>query len=163
MHLHRKERHGDFNWQSPTVIERFMKFVKEEGSCWIWTGQIDKDGYGCFNWEKQQREQGKNSISHRAIRFSYEFFIEPIPDGIPLDHLCRNRACVNPNDLEPVTTKENIKRGNTGINNAQKTHCPYGHEYTKENTRIVKKDGSRICKYCHRERERNRHKLTIQI
>jgi len=88
---------------------------------------------------------GKNKVAHRI---SYELLKGDIPEGLDLDHLCRNRGCVNPDHLEPVTRKENLLRGNTiPAKHARKTHCPQGHEYTKGNT-FISKSGSRHCRKC---------------
>lgn len=71
-----------------------------------------------------------------------------------LDHLCRNRGCINPDHLEPVTCRENLLRGQTfQARNAAKTHCPHGHGYDEGNTRF-NKDGSRACRSCERKRAR---------
>lgn len=86
----------------------------------------------------------------RAHRAAYIEFREPIPDGLTIDHLCRNTGCVNPSHMEAVTAKINVLRGETitGIN-SRKTHCLRGHEFTEANTYIAKK-GSRVCKACHK-------------
>lgn len=76
-----------------------------------------------------------------------------IPDGLRLDHLCRVRACVNPEHCEPVTQKTNIERGLKG---ALRTHCKHGHELTEENTYHRRADNSRVCRTCHRDEERKR-------
>lgn len=126
-------------------IERFILKIKQSDSCWIWIGTKDSSGYGQFGYNKK---------NVRAHRFSYELFIDNIPDGLIIDHLCRNRLCVNPKHLEPVTYKENNRRGETGkitgLKNKQKTHCPQGHPYSDDNL-IVWKNGSRACKICHRK------------
>lgn len=114
--------------------------------CWDWPGRLWDSGYGVVQ---------KNSKSLRAHRVVYEAAKGKIPDGKVLDHLCRNRRCVNPDHLEPVTLSENILRGEspTAIN-ARKTHCDNGHEFTDENTRVYR--GYRICKICARETTRRR-------
>lgn len=125
----------------PTTEERFWAKVNKTETCWLWTAQIDADGYGHFRWD------GKRGAAHR---FAYEYFIGPIPNGLQLDHLCRTRACVNPAHLEPVTCRENLLRGATFQSaNALKTHCQQGHPFDDENTYITA-NGSRACKACRR-------------
>lgn len=85
-------------------------------------------------------------------RLAYEELIGPIPDGLQIDHLCRNRACYNPAHLEPVTQQENIRRGYW----AMKTHCPRGHAYDVVNTQW--RGNKRRCATCHREQERARYR-----
>lgn len=107
--------------------------------CVIFTG-ANSHGYG-----KVAVGGGRMVYAHRAM---YELMVGPIPSGHVLDHLCRNRACVNPGHLEPVTHRENILRGNgASARNAVKTHCPEGHEYDARNA-----DGSRKCSICERAR-----------
>ena len=116
--------------------------------CWLWTRALYSNGYGAIAF---------HGVSRIAHRLSYEAHVGPIPVGMDLDHLCRNRCCVNPAHLEPVTRKVNLGRSplvGRGAGTAQtaKTHCPQGHEYTPENTRIAR--GKRYCKTCHRDCER---------
>ena len=115
------------------------------GPCWIFTGSLMHSGYGNFI---VRNSEGKriHSVAHRA---SYEFFVGPIPEGLELDHLCRNRACCNPRHVEPVTRQINLLRGETiPATNSQKTHCKRGHEFTRENTRVWRK--MRFCRQCGR-------------
>jgi len=92
----------------------------------------------------------RGRLAHRAV---YEALVGPIPKGLSLDHLCRNRACVNPEHLEPVSLVENVMRGvSPHAVNARKTHCAHGHAFTAENTYMVR--GERVCRACGRERSR---------
>lgn len=127
---------------------RFWAHVdkRSPNECWAWTAAIASTGYGAFSI-------GKRYIL--AHRFAYESTIGPIPEELTLDHKCRNRACVNPAHLEPVTRGANTLRGKTiSAENTLKTHCPQGHEYSETNTYYLK--NHRNCRSCHRERERVR-------
>lgn len=133
-------------------IDRFWSKVHfGPGECWEWTGARNQDGYGIFH------VPGTLNRVIRAHRFAYETFIGPIPEGLELDHLCRNHACVNPDHVEVVTNQENSRRGIAGIVNAQrqraKTHCPRGHPYDEVNT-LVRSNGRRECLTCKRARNR---------
>lgn len=80
---------------------------------------------------------------------SHELHKGPIPEGLVIDHLCRNRGCVNPDHLEAVTQRENILRGEgLAAANARKTHCPKGHPYSGENLYVVPSSGRRQCRIC---------------
>lgn len=122
-----------------SVFDRFMGFVrKADNGCWDWMAARLPQGYGLF-------KVGGKMV--RAHRMAWQLFHGPIPEGLTLDHLCGRPCCVCPAHLEPVTMKENLRRGN-GIpaRNARKTHCKYGHEFSAENTII--KAGHRQCRLC---------------
>ncbi len=121
-----------------TLEERFWEKVDTSGDCWEWLGSITNRGYGQF------MAQRKLKVAHRA---SYELLVGEIPKGLVIDHLCRNRSCVNPKHLEPVTSKENLMRGfGAPAINARKTHCWRGHPFTEYNT--LKMPGGRACREC---------------
>lgn len=123
---------------------RFSRFVETQGDCLIWTGKLNKDGYGRFSIKRREVP---------AHVFSYERTIGLVPDALELDHLCKCRRCVNPLHLEPVTHRENLMRSPTlQAINAAKTHCINGHAFTEENTVIV--DGWRQCRACIRIRKK---------
>jgi HNH endonuclease len=128
-----------------TPSERFnAKYrVNEATGCWEWTASLLSTGYGQF------RSGGRGSKMYKAHRYAYEAYIGPIPDGLQLDHLCRNSRCVNPHHLEPVTALENTARSEltAAYKNRAKTHCPQGHEYTPENV-YINPAGSRVCRTC---------------
>jgi hypothetical protein len=127
----------------PTASAPFWTYVERRGpeECWPWRGYVDKRyGYGFYSQQSQPI---------RAHRYAFEDEIGPIPEGLVLDHLCRERTCVNPGHLEPVTIAENVMRGDTyGARNAVKTHCAAGHEFTEENTYFRKDRPGRMCRQC---------------
>lgn len=117
-----------------------------ESGCWEWTLRTNNKGYGLI------RISGENQISTYAHRVSYVVFKGPVPDGKQIDHLCRNRICVNPDHLEAVTAQVNVLRGNTvSAVNAAKTHCVHGHAFDPDNTKFDKR-GRRSCRQCLRNR-----------
>lgn len=130
---------GVKGFTSRPLVDRLLEKIEKTESCWVWTGS-KTGGIGSYGliWSN-----GRKQLAHRAM---YEMNVGPIPDGLELDHVCRNKSCVNPDHLEPVTHFENMKRAEVGWKNREKTACPKGHEYTAENTRIT--HGSRSCKQC---------------
>ena len=146
-HYLRWLRHGDpiitlnpgrgLSW-----TERFWPKVdrSEQTRCWPWLAAKTGWGYGSFDIKGRD---------YKAHRIAYELLIGPIPEGLTLDHLCRNRACVNPAHLEAVSMRTNLLRGvGPPAQNAAKTHCPAGHPYDLFNTRSY--HGKRHCRTCSR-------------
>ena len=145
----------------PELTERqqtnFWAKVQPTGFCWDWIARTTKDGYGLFHVDRF----GHTRVAHRI---AYTLLVGEIPEGLELDHLCRNKACVNPDHLEPVTQQVNRDRvpfvnlpgglppwvvsgkNVTGF-------CKHGHEYTDENT-YVYPDGRTECRTCKRGHRR---------
>jgi hypothetical protein len=120
------------------IRQRFLARVRQEADCWIWLGPQNSSGYGSF----------ARQMAHRA---SHELFIGPIPEGLVVDHLCSNRMCVNPKHLEAVTHTINLRRSANPLNpSTLPTHCPLGHEFTPENTKIRDRGKARQCRICRR-------------
>lgn len=125
--------------------DRFWPKVIEDvdTGCWNWTGTRNGGGYGSFT-----AIYGESPVC--AHRFAYQYVVGVIPVGLQIDHLCRNRGCVNPAHLEPVTARENSFR-------ARKTHCSAGHPFDTDNT-YERRDGKRGCKECMRAAHRSWHR-----
>ncbi len=123
-------------------VERILtKCFVNNKKCWLMLTSLDSDGYHIGSY------RGKAVRTHKKI---YVLTKGDIPKGMVTDHLCRNRNCCNPDHIEIVTNKENIRRGMNA--NSNKTHCPQGHEYTPENIYLEKAKSnhsiSRHCKIC---------------
>ena len=132
----------------------FWKRVNKRGSkgCWLWLGCKTRAGYGHMI--------RNNHIRKFPHRISYELTGKIIPEGYTIDHICRNRLCVNPNHLRAVTLRENVLAGNTiAAFNAAKTHCINGHEFTLENTALSNNGRNRKCKECNNIRQRAFQKI----
>lgn len=154
-------------YERPSAESRFWASVEKTDDCWNWTGRRGGSA-GSY---------GSMSINYRSTyvhRFAYELLVGPIPEGLTIDHLCRNRLCVNPDHLEPVTLQENLRRAeihhpcpecawemparvlalHLPVCRDEVTACTKGHEYTEANTRTWR--GHRICRRCHADRARAR-------
>ena len=124
------------------VLDRLMAKVEPLSTgCWLWRGATTAGGYGKIGLG------GRRAGERVAHRVTYELMVGSIPTGYDLDHLCRLRACVNPTHVEPVTRRENVRRGLWGPGQPRTTHCRHGHEYTPDNTRQLA-GGRRRCREC---------------
>lgn len=135
--------------------QRFWSKVSppDDRGCMEWVAAKGSTGYGQF------RLRGSLYQSHRI---AWTLVNGQIPAGMVLDHLCRNPACASPLHLEVVDTRVNTLRGEgPAAENAKRTHCPQGHEYTAENTYVIppnksNPNGGRQCRTCRREQARAR-------
>jgi hypothetical protein len=117
-------------------------YAETSDGCWAWSRALD-NGYGRF-WLN-----GRNRLAHAV---SYEHFVGPIPDGLQIDHLCRNRSCVRPDHLEAVTLGVNVLRGEgRSATNSRKELCLRGHALSGDNLYVTPR-GSRCCRTCQRAR-----------
>lgn len=163
-HYEKWRLRGDPEWVRPPAFPEnlLQRMEPQPNGCIYFTGALDKDGYG------QITRQGKSTKAHRA---AYEHFVGPIPEGHQIDHECHNRdetcaggptcehrRCVNFEHLRTATAKENLLASSAtwGGRNARKTHCPQGHPYDDENTRI-NSQGSRVCLTCLRVSQRRQN------
>lgn len=144
MHYSRQHKYGDLGYTALPVrgipaVERIPYYVNADGDCWEWNGARDPAGYGQLTYRKR---------SWKAHRWVWTTLVGPIPEGLTIDHLCRNPGCVNPDHLEPVTQQVNTLRGyGMGGRHARKTHCHRGHPFNDENTYVFP-DGRRDCRTC---------------
>lgn len=137
------------HWVRTPIEDRLWPKVDRSGgpeACWEFVGARDPNGYGRIRHGDNAR------LAHRV---AYEISVGPIPDGLTLDHLCRNTSCVNPAHLEPVTVGENVLRGTApSAVAARKTHCKNGHPLSGGNLQM---EGSkRRCKTCQKLKEQKR-------
>lgn len=138
------------------LMQRLIRHcvIDLDTGCWNWSAAIGNHGYGVI----RLRENGKSRAA-LAHRVSYEKFIGPFPAGKFSDHLCRNRRCINPYHIEPVTNAENTRRGEAGLKTGElmrnKTHCPKGHPYEGDNLKLSMQGGGkyqhRACRICRAE------------
>lgn len=129
------DHHLELFFRKVNKMGRIPRCNPALGNCWEWESGIDRLGYGSF------KVSGLKTIS-KSHTISYLHFVGDVPDGLELDHLCRNRSCCNPAHLEPVTHRENMRRGN-----AARTYCPNGHAFTTENT-VISSKGWKMCLDC---------------
>lgn len=144
-HYHRYRTHGTLTLPVRVVDRPALMWAKLDiADCWLFTGSRNDFGYGHF-WNGE-----KLVMAHR---WTYEYLVGPIPEGLELDHLCRPPPCCNPDHLEPVSTAENNRRsGSATARNARKTHCKRGHPLDGVNVRYA--NGGRVCVTCDRANRR---------
>ena len=132
---------------TPVEAARFRtKYEVQRNGCWLWTGPLDKDGYGTFYLRRKGRR------AHRVAWFSLH---GEIPAGMWIDHSCGRRHCVNPSHLRLVTPRQSSLENSrsNGAVNARKTHCPKGHPYDRQYT-SQRYGTQRYCSICEREKKR---------
>lgn len=148
--------------QLQLAVQRILRrIVVDENGCWVFQG-AKSHGYGRVKVTTAPFTARWWHV-HRAV---YTVLVAPVPDDLVVDHLCRNRACCNPEHLEPVTTWENLRRGIGWVaKNASKTHCVNGHEFTVENTQMRHSPGRapyRTCKECRRKQGARKDRQGMQ-
>jgi hypothetical protein len=137
-----------FPTNSPERIVNLWVDQQQQG-CWVWKGAVLANGYGKVTVDY------KTKLVHR---FLYEAMVGPIPFRYQIDHLCKNRLCVNPAHLEAVPARVNNARSTSpSSQNAAKTHCKHGHEFTPENIYVpAKRPNRRYCRACLKGRNGHR-------
>ncbi len=133
----------DYDSLDPVFRLKFWQKVRVDPDCWEWIGYKRPEGYGFLSVAGRPRQ---------AYRIAYELLIGPIPDGLVIDHLCRNPSCVNPRHLEPVTPAENARRVW-----ADSQACRRGHPWTPENTYYRPDKPGRMCRACNRINDNRRY------
>ena len=135
----REEYRG--SWLLP--FGREMIAVSRATGCWLWLGMQDKEGYGLILAHRDKDIRiNETRWMIKAHRYFYDKYVRGLRRNEVIDHLCRNRLCVNPKHLDPTTDQENIRRGKAG----RRTHCKRGHEKTDDNVRYSGR--SYHCKKC---------------
>ena len=137
-----------------TLEDKFWAKVDKSDGCWWWLGGVNSYGYGAVS-----RTIDGRRYQLQAHRVAYELLVGPIPEGLVIDHLCRNTRCVRPDHLEPVTDKVNILRGTSlSAVYAKRTHCVQGHLLPKERS----PRGDRICRECVRIKNQKARRKTAR-
>lgn len=144
-------RTSPITWTERQLFNFWRRVHRPEAdTCWEWRGLLNHGGYGHY------AVLGRTYIPHRV---SYELIVGPIPDGLQIDHLCRNKVCVNPKHLEAVTQQENIRRSDCPpAKRGRMTHCALGHEITRDRSGV-----RRTCVPCQRRRQRERRKAESKL
>lgn len=137
------------------ILSRFLQKVDKDGpnGCWLWLGSMNQNGYGHFCVQPH-----KPVGAHRVSLMLFRGIAIVRGHAMTIDHLCRNRRCVNPDHLEYVTQRENTRRAMRA--RKPETHCRNGHEYTDENTYWYR--GRRSCRACHADVERRRRSAIVE-
>lgn len=129
-------------YREPLELRFWSKVRKEKNGCWVWTGARNGKGYGSIRID---------NYSHRTVHLlSYEWYYGAVLPGMEIDHSCRNRACVNPRHLQPVSHAENIRLIRERVPYERPTHCSHGHELSGENVTVTA--GRWRCRTCARRR-----------
>lgn len=127
---------------SDRLVARFFVKVSEDPvtGCWVWNAFRDPKGYGRFQYGSKD--------ARLAYNVSYGLMVGDVPPGLELDHLCLNKACVNPYHLDPVPGAVNMRRRGDAL-----THCPSGHPYDPANTYRTPQ-GNKVCRTCRKRTQR---------
>lgn len=145
-------RHGILETDRPRDSRSIMSSIIENVSaapngCIEWIGTRNNKGYGMIVVGYRCRKSSPNgAVMRRAHRVVWEIFVGDVPDGLCLDHLCRNRACVLPSHIEQVTVGENVRRGEVRFNSKPQTHCRRGHAFVDQ--RPIANGHRKTCRIC---------------
>ena len=131
----------NFDWSVTEKMLSKIEIIPESG-CWVWMGATNLRGYG----QVKRGFRGKKKIKG-VHRIFYEHYVGPIPEGLEIDHLCRERTCVFPKHLKAVDHDENIRRGTHNNQYKNASHCIYGHPFSGENL-YIQPNGERTCRIC---------------
>lgn len=153
--------------QLAVLRSKLDEWTDKNGEHWLWTGGLATAGYGRIKLPREAVTatdgrrawiEAQQVLAHRA---AYEVWVGPIPEGLTIDHLCRVRACVKPDHLEPVSMRTNVLRGRgPAAKHAAQTHCKRGHPFTPEHMDMTRfrKTGHRICRTCVLQRHAKRYR-----